>query len=178
MSNSQEMRVVGFLDDDAGLKGHLMNGLRVYDPQELASVATDNGVSTVLLALPSISRHERNQILAKVKAAKVAVRTLPSVSDIAEGKVTVSDLRELDIEDLLGRDPVPPNEALLTKNIKNKAVLVTGAGGSIGSELCRQIADIGPKKLVLFEQSEFALYQIHAELERRMADRGVVNYSH
>jgi FlaA1/EpsC-like NDP-sugar epimerase len=173
MSNSQEMRVVGFLDDDTRLQGHWMNGLRVYDPQDLASVATDNGVATVLLALPSISRHERNEILAKVKAARVAVRTLPSVSDIAQGKVTVSDLRELDIEDLLGRDPVPPNEALLTKNITSKTVLVTGAGGSIGSELCRQIVDINPKQLILFEQSEFALYQIHAELERRIADRPI-----
>jgi len=168
MSNSQEMKVVGFLDDDQRLHGHLLNGLRVYDPKELASVATDNGVSTVLLAVPSISRHRRNEILANIKESKVAVRTLPSVSDLAKGAVTVSDLRELDIEDLLGRDPVPPNEILLGKNIFNKAVLVTGAGGSIGSELCRQIIDIGPKRLVLFEQSEFALYQIHTELEKRI----------
>ncbi len=168
MNNSQEMKVVGFLDDDTGLHGQAMNGLRVYDPDELASVATDNGISTVLLALPTISRHRRNEILAQIKQAKLAVRTLPSVSDLAQGKVTVSDLRELDVEDLLGRDPVPPNQVLLGKNILQKTVLVTGAGGSIGSELCRQIADIGPNKLVLLEQSEHALYQIHAELERRL----------
>lgn len=115
MSNSQEMKVVAFLDDDQRLQGHVVNGLRVYDPEDLASVSTDNGIATVLLAMPSISRHRRNEILAKIKQAKVAVRTLPSVSDLAEGKVTVSDLRELDIEDLLGRDPVPPNETLLKK---------------------------------------------------------------
>jgi len=171
MSNSQEMRVVGFLDDDRRLHGHVLQGIRIYDPSELQAIATDNGVTTVLLALPSISRHRRNDILAITKAAKVAVRTLPSLTDLAQGKVTVSDLRELDIEDLLGRDPVPPNEILLGKNIFEKVVLVTGAGGSIGSELCRQIVDIGPKTLILLEQNEYALYQIHAELERRWQNR-------
>ena len=171
MANNQDMRVVGFLDDDPSLQGQTLNGLRVYDPAELATVVRYKGVSTVLLALPSISRHRRNEILSEMKAVKVAVRTLPSVTDLAQGKVTVSDLRELDIEDLLGRDPVPPDEMLLGKTILGKSVLVTGAGGSIGSELCRQIAAIGPKTLVLFEQSEHVLYQIHAELERRLEDK-------
>ena len=170
MNNNHEMRIVGFLDDDSRLHDQIMNGLRIYDPDELVSLAADNDIATVLLALPSISRHRRNEILTTVKLAKVAVRTLPSLSDIANGTVTVSDLRELDIEDLLGRDPVPPNKTLLKKNIFNKTVLVTGAGGSIGSELCRQIADIGPKRLVLFEQSEFSLYQIHSELEQHGSD--------
>ena len=172
MNNSREMKVVAFLDDDARLQGQMMNGLRVYDPEDLAPVATDNGISTVLLALPTISRYRRNQILTKIKEAKVAVRTLPSVSDLARGKVAVSDLRELYVEDLLGRDSVPPNEILLSKNVFGKTVLVTGAGGSIGSELCRQILDIHPRALVLFEQSEYALYQIHTELENRLQDRG------
>ena len=167
MANSQEMRVAGFLDDDQQLHGHVLYGLKIHDPSNLDAIAADNGVTTVLLALPSISRHRRNQILAQVRAAKVAVRTLPSVTDLAQGKVTVSDLRELDVEDLLGRDPVPPHKVLLSKNIHNKVVMVTGAGGSIGSELCRQIIDVGPRILILVEQSEHALYQIHAELERR-----------
>ncbi|UOD51391.1 polysaccharide biosynthesis protein [Orrella daihaiensis] len=168
MAGSQEMRVVGFLDDDKRLHRQMLHNLKIYDPTDLQSIVSDNGVTTILLALPSINRHRRNEILAMLKAAKVAVRTLPSVTDLAQGKVTVSDLRELEIEDLLGRDPVPPDHALLSKNIQDKVVLVTGAGGSIGSELCRQIVDISPKKLVLLEQSEFALYQIHAELDRRV----------
>lgn len=168
MTGNQEMRVVGFLDDDARLHGHMLHGLRIHDPKDLRDIADDNGITTVLLALPSVSRHRRNEILAAIKAAKVAVRTLPTMTDLAQGKVTVSDLRELDIEDLLGRDPVPPNRDLLTRKIVDKTVLVTGAGGSIGSELCRQILDIGPKKLILLEQNEYALYQIYTELERRM----------
>lgn len=171
MASSHEMRVIGFLDDDKRLHRQTLHNLKIFDPQDLQGIVSDNGVTTILLALPSISRHRRNQILSDLKAAKVAVRTLPSVTDLAQGKMTVSDLRELEIEDLLGRDPVPPNEILLSKNILNKVVLVTGSGGSIGSELCRQIIDIGPKQLVLLEQSEFALYQIHAELERRARSR-------
>lgn len=168
MAASQDMHLAGFLDDDRRLHGQVLHGLRIYDPKELQSIAAADGVTTVLLAMPSISRHRRNEILTTIKAARVAVRTLPSVTDLAQGKVTVSDLRELDIEDLLGRDPVPPDEILLSKNIRGKTVLVTGAGGSIGSELCRQIIDLRPKRLVLFEQSEFALYEVHAELEHRI----------
>jgi FlaA1/EpsC-like NDP-sugar epimerase len=130
-------------------------------------------VSDVLLAMPSINRSRRNEILMKISQAKVAVRTLPSVNELAQGKVQTSDLRELDIDDLLGRDAVPPDQVLLAKNIKNKVVLITGAGGSIGSELCRQILDVGPKKLLLVELSEFALYQIHGELSARAQDKGV-----
>jgi len=167
MTGSQEMRVVGFLDDDERLHGHVLHGLKIYDPQELHAIAPDNGVNTVLLAIPSVSRHRRNEILTQIKAAKVGVRTLPSVTDLAQGKVTISDLRELDIEDLLGRDPVAPHELLITKNTFDKVVMVTGAGGSIGSELCRQIVDTAPNQLILVDVSEHALYQIHAELQRR-----------
>ena len=117
--------------------------------------------------MPSLNRKRRNQILNQIAKARVSVRTLPSVTDLAQGKVTVSDLRELDIDDLLGREPVAPNHLLLTKNITNKVVLVTGAGGSIGSELCRQIMAVEPNELLLIEQSEFALYAIHQELEEK-----------
>ena len=117
--------------------------------------------------MPSLSRKRRNEILDQIQEVQVSVRTLPSVSDLAKGKVTISDLKELDIYDLLGRETVEPNQILLTKNIMNKIVMVTGAGGSIGSELCRQIIELSPQKLLLVEQSEFALYKVHQELERK-----------
>jgi FlaA1/EpsC-like NDP-sugar epimerase len=122
-----------------------------------------------LLALPAITRSRRNEILNTLAPYKVAVRTLPSLNDLAQGKVNVSDLRELDIDDLLGREPVQPNALLLNLNIQGKTVVVTGAGGSIGSELCRQILAVAPAKLLLIEQSEFALYAIHQELEGKLA---------
>jgi len=169
MANSHEMQVVGFLDDDDRLHGHVLNGQPIYNPADLDNLATTLNISDVLLAMPSLSRKRRNEILSQIRVARVAVRTLPSVTDLAQGKVSISDLRELDIDDLLGRDPVSPNHILLVKNIVGKVVLVTGAGGSIGSELCRQILAVNPAKLLLIEQSEFALYAIHQELEERLA---------
>ncbi len=171
MINSPEMQVIGFLDDDDRLHGHVLNGQRIYSPVDLEQLVSTLKISDVLLAMPSISRQRRNQILNRIRSAHVSVRTLPSVTDLAQGRVSVNDLRELDIDDLLGRDPVVPNHILLTKNVLSKVVLVTGAGGSIGSELCRQILAIGPAKLLLIDQSEFALYQIHHELEGRLADK-------
>jgi FlaA1/EpsC-like NDP-sugar epimerase len=165
MANSHEMRVVGLLDDDDRLHGHVLNGLPIYNPEALAEVLADQPVATVLLALPSVSRQRRNDILKSLSAHKVAVRTVPGLSDIATGKVGLSDVRDLDIDDLLGREPVKPNGLLLNLNTHNKTVVVTGAGGSIGSELCRQILKTGPKQLLLVEMSEFALYQIHQELQ-------------
>ncbi len=169
MANSHEMQVVGFLDDDDRLHGHVLNGQPIYNPADLDSLATRLNISDVLLAMPSLSRKRRNEILSQIRSAHVAVRTLPSVTDLAQGKVSISDLRELDIDDLLGREPVTPNHILLAKNIVGKVVLVTGAGGSIGSELCRQILAVNPAKLLLIEQSEFALYAIHQELEEKLA---------
>jgi FlaA1/EpsC-like NDP-sugar epimerase len=169
MSNSNEMRVVGFLDDDDRLHGHVLNGLPIYDPENLAELLVDIGVTHVLLAMPSVSRQRRNEILKTLTAHKVAVRTLPGLSDIATGKVSMSDVRDLEIDDLLGREPVQPNGQLLNLNTQNKIVLVTGAGGSIGSELCRQILKTKPSQLLLVEMSEFALYQIHQELQAVLA---------
>jgi len=171
MANSQEMRVVGFIDDDDRLHGHVLNGLPIYSPADLEGLVESLKISDVLLALPSASRHRRNEILNQMMNVKVSVRTLPSVSDLAQGKVTTSDVRELDIDDLLGRDPVVPNHILLGKNTTGKVVLVTGAGGSIGGELCRQILQAGPAILLLVELSEFALYRIHQELESRLANQ-------
>ena len=169
MANSHEMQVAGFLDDDDRLHGHVLNGLPIYNPADLDSLAITLNISDVLLAVPSLSRKRRNEILSQIRSAHVAVRTLPSVTDLAQGKVSISDLRELDIDDLLGREPVTPNHILLAKNIVGKVVLVTGAGGSIGSELCRQILAVAPAKLLLIEQSEFALYCIHHELEQKQS---------
>jgi FlaA1/EpsC-like NDP-sugar epimerase len=163
MTNSQEMRVAGFLDDDDRLHGQVLNGQPIYAPHELGALVK-LGVTHVLLALPTISRARRNEILNTLTPFKVAVRTLPSLNDLAQGKVSVSDLRELDIDDLLGREPVQPNGLLLNLNTLGKRVVVTGAGGSIGSELCRQIVRTQPKQLMLVDMSEFALYQIHQEL--------------
>lgn len=169
MANSPEIRVVGFLDDDDRLHGHVLNGLPIHNPGDLAEILSVSPITDVLLALPSVSRQRRNDILNILKPHKVAVRTLPGLSDIATGKVSLSDVRELDIDDLLGREPVKPNGLLLNLNTHHKTVLVTGAGGSIGSELCRQILKTNPKQLLLVEMSEFALYQIHQELQALLA---------
>ena len=174
INNSPEMQVTGFLDDDDRLHGHVLNGLPVYNPIDLVNMVTNLAISDVLLAMPTISRQRRNEIIAHVRSAHVAVRTLPSMNDLAQGKVSISDLRDLDIDDLLERDPVKPNHILLVKNIVGKVVVVTGAGGSIGSELCRQILAFEPTKLLLIEQSEFALYAIHQELEEKMGDQRIV----
>ena len=169
MVNSNEMRVVGFLDDDDRLHGHVLNGLPIHNPANLTEIMAEVSVTNVLLALPSVSRQRRNNILKSLGSHKVAVRTLPGLSDIATGKVSMSDVRDLEIDDLLGREPVKPNGLLLNLNTNNKTVLVTGAGGSIGSELCRQILKTNPNQLLLVEMSEFALYQIHQELQAMLA---------
>jgi FlaA1/EpsC-like NDP-sugar epimerase len=164
MANSHEMRVVGFMDDDDRLHGHVLNAQPIYSPADLEGLVNSLQVSTVLLAIPSAGRNRRNELIQRMLHAHVQVRTLPGVSELAQGIVGVSDLRELDIDDLLGRDPVSPNHILIGKNIAGKVVLVTGAGGSIGSELCRQILVARPATLILIDQSEFALYEIHQEL--------------
>lgn len=174
MVNSHEMQVAGFLDDDERLHGHILNGLPIYPPEDLHSLTQTLNIKDVLLAMPSLSRQRRNEILNRIRSAHVSVRTLPSLTDLAQGRVSVTDLRELDIDDLLGREPVSPNHLLLSKCIVGKVVLVTGAGGSIGSELCRQILAIGPGKLLLVEQSEFALYAIHQELEAKLGELSTV----
>ncbi|MDB5731141.1 MAG: polysaccharide biosynthesis protein CapD [Variovorax sp.] len=170
MTHNREMRVVGFLDDDKRLQGGVIHGLPVHDPERLKGRVQSLQVSDVLLAIPSVSRQRRNEILELMRELHVAVRTLPGLMELAQGKVQVSDLRELDIEDLLGRAAVPPNPDLLGRNIAGKVVLVTGAGGSIGSELCRQIVKAKPATLLLVERSEYALYAIHRDLLGLLAD--------
>lgn len=175
IASSHDMRAMGFLDDDHNLQGHIINGLRVYKPDELAWLITTHKISDILLALPSLSRSRRNVILQTMTNAKVKIRTLPALMDLAQGRISISDIRELDIEDLLAREVVMPDPNLLAKDIQDQVVLITGAGGSIGSELCRQIILFSPKILVLVEQSELALYEIHrdlCELNARLANEG------
>jgi len=155
---------VAFIDDNPLLKGRKINGLKVYTFDDLNYLIDTLMVSEVLLALPSVSRIRRHEIISMLEVYQVHVRTLPDVAKIVDGCVKIDDLREVKIEDLLGRDPVPPHQELLKSNIQDKVVMVTGAGGSIGSELCRQIIQLEPKKLVLYEQSEYMLYSIHEEI--------------
>lgn len=171
MANSPEMQVVGFLDDDERLHGHVLNGQTIFNPLDLANLVSTLNIRNVLLAMPRISRKRRNEILTQIRMAHVAVRTLPSVTDLAQGRVSISDLRDLDIDDLLGREPVMPNHILLAMNIRNKVIMVTGAGGSIGGELCRQILSVDPSKLLLIEQSEFSLYTIQQQLQEKIKGR-------
>ena len=171
VANSPEMQVVGFLDDDDRLTGHVLNGQPIYSPKDLDSLVATLNVSIVLLAMPSLPRKRRNAILASIRPTRIAVRTLPSMADMVHGKVSYSDLRDLDIDDLLGRETVTPNHILLAKSTRNKVIFVTGAGGSIGSELCRQILVLGPSKLLILDQSEFALYAISQELLSNFPDK-------
>jgi FlaA1/EpsC-like NDP-sugar epimerase len=172
LANSAELNVVGYLDDDRHLHGSIMGGLPIYDPTDLPALVASGEIKDVLLALPNASRQRRNEILEQMRKARVIVRTMPDLTALAQGRVAVSDLRELDIEDLLGRNVITPDQTLLDRNIRGKAVMVTGAGGSIGSELCRQIVKNGPSCLLLVEQNEFGLYAIHGELEKTAADLG------
>ena len=171
LSASSELRLLGFLDDDERLQGGLIHGLPVHGPATLKEQAAALRVSDIFLAIPSASRQRRHEILEQVRQVRVSVRTLPGLMELAQGKVQVSDLRELDVEDLLGRNAVPPHAILLRKNIHGKVVLVTGAGGSIGSELCRQIVAGDAATLLLVERSEFALYTIHRELLQALEGR-------
>lgn len=166
-----QYKLVGFVDDDPSKAGHSINDVRVYPGHELANLVARLGVTDILLALPSVGREQRNRIIERVRHLPVHIRTLPGMADLASGRVTVQDFRELDIEDLLGRDPVTPDVELLARDLAGQVVLVTGAGGSIGSELCRQIAEQRPRRLLLLDHSEYALYAIHQELESTCRSR-------
>lgn len=161
---SGQFVLLGFVDDDEAKVGRSINGVPIFAAAEVPTVVPRLGVTDILLALPSASRERRNRIIETLRTLPVHIRTLPGWADLATGRVTVQDFRELDIEDLLGRDPVPPNTALLARNLADKVVLVTGAGGSIGSELCRQILQEKPRQLLLLDHNEFGLYSIHQEL--------------
>jgi FlaA1/EpsC-like NDP-sugar epimerase len=165
LTNSNELEVVGFLDDDDRLHGQVLQDQEIYSPLKIADLIKSKEASLVLLALPSISRSRRNDILKNLSNYPLQVQTLPTVADIIQGRVSLSDIKDLDVDDILNRDQVLPDSELLSKNITSKVVLVTGAGGSIGSELVRQIAKQNPQKLLLLELNEFALYKIYEELK-------------
>ena len=164
LANNNEIKVVGFLDDDDRLHGQVLQGQEIYPFLKIADLIKSEEVKLVLLALPTISRFRRNEILKVLASYQVQVQTLPTVMDIIEGRVSLSDIKDLDVYDILNRDHVLPDVHLLNKNITSKVVLVTGAGGSIGAELARQIIKQNPKKLLLLELNEFALYKIYEEL--------------
>ena len=165
LENNFEMRVVGFLDDNKQFHNQTLLGQTVHDPSEVNKIIRKKNVNLVLLALPSINRKKRNKIIEDLNKTQVIVKTLPSIQDIVDGKISVSDIKDLTIEDLLGREEIHSNLELSSKNISSKVVLVSGAGGSIGSEISRQIIKLNPKKLLLLEFNEFALYKINDELK-------------
>ena len=174
LENNIGMKVVGFLDDNEQYHNQKIFGQTVFSPSEINELINLKNIEVVLLALPSISRNRRNKIIDDLSKYKLIVKTLPSIQDIVDGKVSVSDIKDLNIEDLLNRDQVKPNVKLLYENINSKIVLVTGAGGSIGSELCRQIIKLNPKKLILLELSEFALYKISEELKNQSQNLKII----
>jgi FlaA1/EpsC-like NDP-sugar epimerase len=171
MPGSSEYRPVAFIDDSQELQGALINGLPVCQASDLPLLADRFEAKTVLLAMPSVPRSRRREILRFVAPAGLAFRSRPDLRDIVAGKVSETDLRSIDIADVLGRDMVPPDARLLASNLTGKAVMVTGAGGSIGSELCRQILSNRPRRLVLFELSEVALHEVETELRAFIRER-------
>ena len=175
MMNNKRVRVVGFLDDNVALQGQLINQLPIYALSQLSELIIPLKISELFLALPEENRKHRNEILRKIQDIKISIRTLPSMTELAQGKVTANDLQELDIEDLFGRESTVFDSISSNKNILGKVILVTGAGGSIGSELCRQIFILGPAVLLLYEQNEFSLHALHQELQRRQTITGSKN---
>lgn len=173
LRNSENYKVAGFIDNDKTLENTVIMGMQVHDISRAAYLVEKYDVTQILLAVPSASRARRKRILESLMELSAEVLTVPDMKDIVEGKASIDQLKDVAIEDLLGRDPVTPQQSLMEANILGKVVMVTGAGGSIGSELCRQIVRYKPKALVLFELSEFGLYQIDRELNQLIQDEGL-----
>lgn len=168
LRHEPKVHLVGFIDDDTRLDGQRLDGVPVFGAFRLHQVLQDTGADEVLLAIPSASRARRREIIEELQNEQVYVRSLPSLTNVIDGSITVNDLREIQIEELLGREAVAANELLMSRTIFGRRVLISGAGGSIGSELCRQIVRCRPARLILLEQSEFALYSIERELTELM----------
>lgn len=173
LRSGRSMRPVAFIDDDPGLAYRMISGLVVYKPAHILRMIERTGAQEILLAIPSASRARRREILEMLEGLPLRVRTVPDLLALASGRVRVDEVQDVDIADLLGRDVVPPKTDLLERCIRGRVVMVTGAGGSIGSELCRQILAAGPKNLLLLDQSEFNLYSIHADLVQRIECEGL-----
>lgn len=171
--NGEQYHPVAFVDDDVTLQRSTILGIHVGSPSQIASIVKAKKISRILLALPSASRARRREVLESLDNLPIPVQTVPGMSDIVDGSMRIDELQDVKIEDLLGRDPVTPKLKLMHANIKEKVVMVTGAGGSIGSELCRQIVQYEPTVLVLFEASEYALYSIEQELAAFIQNLGL-----
>lgn len=169
--NGEQFHPVAFVDDDVTLQRSTILGIHVGSPSQIGAIIRAKNISRILLALPSASRARRREVLESLGDMPIPVQTVPGMSDIVDGSMRIDELQDVKIEDLLGRDPVAPKLKLMHANIKEKVVMVTGAGGSIGSELCRQIVQYEPKMLVLFELSEFGLYSIEQELRALIKDK-------
>ncbi len=167
------MRPVAFIDDDADLANRVIAGLKVYKPRQIGHMIADTGATEILLAIPSASRGRRREILADLERHPLHVRSVPGFMDLASGRVKVEDIQEVDVADLLGRDSVEPDRSLMARCIRGQVVMVTGAGGSIGSELSRQIMQLSPAVLILLDHSEYNLYVIHSELEQQASEQSL-----
>lgn len=175
LENEPGYIVKGFIDDDPSVQGWKVMGIEVksFDKAAAKLFKETEGNTEVIIAMPSASHTERQIIIERLEPFPVKVRAIPAISDFASGNIRVSDIQDIDIDDLLGRDPVSPDKELLPANISNKVVMITGAGGSIGSELCRQVVQLKPTKLILLELSEFALYKIEQELDELMQEHKI-----
>lgn len=174
LMSGPEFRPVAFFDDSPETHGTSVAGVRVFSPKDSMTVMKARGCRQLLIAMPSASRARRREIIRLFENEDIVLKTLPGMGELVDGKVRIEDIREVGVEDLLGRDPVPPYEELIKSCIRDKVVLVTGAGGSIGAELCRQIILNTPKKLILFEQAEFALYKIEQDIHKHRINFEVI----
>lgn len=165
LHHGDQYRAVVFVDDDPRLRHSVINGLQVASTEEIAQLIDEHNITQVLLAIPSASSERRREIIDSLVGLPVHVRTVPKISELVSGRASVNQIQDIDLNDLLGRDPVPPHPELIDRCITGKVVMVTGAGGSIGSELCRQILMSGPSELLLLDNSEYALYQVERELD-------------
>tara|TARA_B100000768_G_scaffold54106_1_gene52604 strand:- start:936 stop:2798 length:1863 start_codon:yes stop_codon:yes gene_type:complete len=175
LRKSYEYAPVAFIDDDSNKQGMILNYTQIYSFDSIRKIILSRKARIILLAIPSLGDNKRREILKRLSKYPVEVKILPSVTDIVNSKVSIENIREVQVGDILGREPVKPKKNLLEKNIKNKTVLVTGAGGSIGSELCRQIISHNPQKLILIEHSEYNLYNIDYSLSALKSDCEVVS---